>query len=142
MVRLAVVVLSLLAVVAAGGAVVQAVTAVPVTASPVALPEGHRSAHSRTVQVAGDAATVDSPTGSFTLAELEAGAVSAARFTAFWDAALERLRTAPCPGPTAPGATVVVATVGATPPAHLGDDYPDYAPLLAAARAEAAAACG
>lgn len=85
--------------------------------------------------------TPDEPV-SFTLAELAAGAVSVARFTAFWDAELARIAAAPCPDSVASGSTVVTLAVGATPPADLGPDYPDYAPLLDAARAAAAARCG
>lgn len=97
--------------------------------------------------VAAAASTVDASVtpdepASFTLAELAAGGVSVDRFTAFWDAELARLAAAPCPAPAASGSTVVTFAVGATPPAGLGSGYPDYAPLLDAARAAAAARCG
>lgn len=151
----ALVALSVAVVLAAAGAVVHGVRGVearpgdPVPAVTVTAPgalgaptdPGAPSPAGGALRTAGGTAGVDAEPVTFTLRELHDGEVSLARFSAFWDAELERIRQAPCPGPTAPGTTVVVATVGATPPPHLAAEYPDYAPLLAAARTEAAAAC-
>ena len=114
--------LQLLAMAPAGSATSEAV------AQPVREPAGTR------LQVAG-AVRAEAPSDvstTFTLADLAAGDVTAARFNAFWDAEVERLRSAPCPPPTAPGATAVTAVVGATPPAHLGDDWTNHAPRMQA----------
>lgn len=145
MVRTALTTLSVAVVMTAAGAVVQGAQMRPagvgqaVATSAHATPEPTGAVQSAGGAVAADVDVDVEPT-TFTLAELHRGEVSAIRFAAFWDAELERIRTAPCPAPTAPGSTVVVASVGATPPPHL-DEYTDYAPLLAEARAEAAAAC-
>lgn len=144
--------LSLAVVLAAAGAIVQGSQPLPHTTTQVAFADTlAASPQTTTVHAAGAAPAAEATDGEataddaepagFTIGELADGEVSAERFTAFWDGALERIRTAPCAAPSAPGTTVVVADVGATPPSHLGDAYPDYAPLLAEARAEAAAGC-
>ncbi len=79
--------------------------------------------------------------GLFTLVELADGEVTAERFNAFWRAEVERIETAPCPAARPGSATLVVVTLGATPPPELGPDYVDWAPVLAAARDAAATAC-
>lgn len=83
------------------------------------------------VHVAGTARPA-SGTG-FTLGELAAGSVSPERFDAFWDAEVQRHHEASCPVRGGPGATVVTAVVGATPPPHLGEAYVDHAPRVEAA---------
>lgn len=67
--------------------------------------------------------------GTFTLADLAAGRVSAETFNGYWEPLVVAARQAPCPTPTA-GGTVVTLHLGATPPAELGAAYVDWAPLL------------
>lgn len=142
MLRAALVVLSVGVVLAAVGAVVEGSQLLPRATKHVVAADALTAPRPTTaLRAAGDATAVEADPTSFTLGELDTGEVSAERFTAFWDAVLEDIRTAPCAPTSAPGATVVRVDLGATPPAHLGDDYPDYAPLLTDARAEAAAGC-
>ena len=149
MFRTAVGVLSVVVVTTAAAAVLQALSlqpdAAPSGQPPAAAPRTPGvTGPDGQIRVAGEAAAVEADPSPFTIGELHDGEVAAGRFTAFWDAEVERIRTASCPTPsaaTAAGSTRVVVTVGATPPAHLGDAYPDYAPLLDAARAAAAVRC-
>lgn len=151
MFRIAMIALSLTAVLAATGAAMQAATLPPqdaaldqltaVRSTGAAVSEQTNGLHVASSASTAEAGAPDAEPVGFTVGELHDGEVSPARFAAFWDAEVERIRTGACPGPTAGGTTVVVATLGATPPPHLGHEYPDYAPVLAAARAEAAAAC-
>lgn len=147
MVRTALVALSVAVVLTAAGAVVHGVLEGRGEGPPPDDPASVAAAAAAVMppsagvlRTAGGTGEVGAP-NPFTLRELHDGDVSLARFAAFWEAELERIRSAPCPGRTAPGSTVVGITVAATPPPHLGEEYPDYAPRIAAARTEATAAC-
>jgi hypothetical protein len=113
-----------------------------VTVIPAVAKTATATATTTTTTAAGPASLESEPDWSvWNTRHLHDGTIPVEAFTTFRDDRVELIRSAPCPATTSGGTTQVTVDVGATPPPRQADRYPDFAPVLAAARTEHARLC-